>query len=106
MASLFNIFLRKRPVQIFLIIISLLIPISSAYFHYHDLDQADLPLLDSSLQNLNRENPLIVHQNESEVFLSRCSSTVFSLEINLFGQACRLSFLVPSLDQNTFVLRC
>jgi hypothetical protein len=99
--------MKRGLTQILLfILITLFIPLYSAYLDYCDLAEADLLCCDMSFENPDQENLLIDQQDESKVFLSSGFSMHFPPGIDLLEQLPYLSFTTCSLDQKTFILRC
>jgi len=99
--------MERRLTLIFLVIlISLSIPLFSAYFDYYELAEAGFLAYDISFENPDQDNLPIDRQNESEVFLSSVSSIGFPPGINLLEQFAYFPFATCFLDQKTFALRC
>jgi hypothetical protein len=99
--------IKRRLTQIFLVIlISLSIPLFSAYLDYYDLAEGDFLFCDIGFENPDQENLLIDQQSESKVFISSAFSTMLPPAIDFLEQFTHFSFPTCSLDQKTFILRC
>jgi hypothetical protein len=99
--------MKRRLAQIFLVIlISLSIPLLSAYLDYYDLAEAGFLACDISFENSDEDNLSIDRQNEYEAFLPSAFSIRFPSGIDLLGQLPHFSFKTCFLDQKTFFLRC
>ena len=98
---------RLRLIQFPLIIlISVFIPLLSAYLDYSDLADVDFPSQDRSFENPDQTDPLAAQQNEPKL----CTSGFFPISlrpgIDLLEPFSHFTFQTPSLDQETTILRC
>jgi hypothetical protein len=99
--------MKRRFAQFFLVIlISLSIPLFSAYLDTYDLAEADFLACDISFESSDKDNLPIDRQNESEVFLPSAFLIRFPSEIDPPGQLPHFSFTTCPLDQKTCILRC
>jgi hypothetical protein len=98
---------RLRLIRIFLVIlISLLIPLVSAYLGYHDLVDVDFPSHERSFENPDQVDLLVAQRNELKLFTSGSVSIALRTGIDLLEQFFHLTFQTPSSDQETTILRC
>lgn len=99
--------MKKNLAQILLVIlISVGIPLFSAYLEYHDLAGADFFACDMGFENSDQDNLSMDRQDESEGVLSGTLSVTSTPSFDLLGQLPHLSFTACSLEQKTFTLRC
>jgi len=99
--------MERKLAPIFLVLlISLSIPLFSAYLDYHELTGVGFLACDISFESPDQDNPPNDRQNGSEVFLSIVSSIRFPPRINLSEPFTYFPSATCSLDQKTFVLRC
>jgi len=98
---------RLRLTRIFLVIlISLLMPLFSAYLDYHDLVDVDFPSQERSFENPDQADLLVAQRNEPKLFTSGFFPIALRTGIDLLEQFSHLTFQTPSSDQETTILRC
>lgn len=98
---------KKRLIQIVLVfLISLALPLLSAYFDFCDLSEADFLSRDICIENPDQDNLLIDQHNESRVLISGASTMRFPPGIGFLEQFPFVSSIKYSLDPETFILRC
>jgi len=98
---------RLRLTQFFLaILISIFIPLFSAFLDYYELADADFLSRNINFENPDQENLLIDQHDEFKVFISCASPNRFLPELELLEQFPLSPSATCSLDQKTFVLRC
>ena len=88
------------------ILISIFIPLLSAYLDYSDLADADFPSCDRSFENPDQVDLLLAQQNEFRSFVPGSFSVAFRPGIDLFEPYFYFSFQTPSSDQKIIILRC
>jgi hypothetical protein len=99
--------MKRKAIQIFLVIaISFTIPVSSGYFCYYTLAAADFLSLDLKFET--SDQAYLLAANQSQLKVSRLGGFFngFQLATYLFGQCFHLFSQIPSLKQETLVLRC
>jgi len=98
---------RLSLIRTFLIIlISIFIPLLSAYLDYSDLADFDFPSPDRSFENPDQVNLLVAQQNEPKLFTSGFFSTALRPGIDFLEQSSHFTFQTPPSDQETTILRC
>ena len=90
----------------FVILISIFIPLFSAYLDYSDVADVDFPSQDRSFENPDQVDLLVAQRNEPKLFTSGFFSVVLRPGIDLLEQASHFTFQTPSCDQETSILRC
>jgi hypothetical protein len=97
--------LRLIPFS-FVILISIFIPLLSAYLDYSDLADVDFPPRNRSFENPDQVDLLVAQQNEPNLFTSGFFPIALRPGIDLLGQFFHFTFQTPSSDQSTTILRC
>jgi hypothetical protein len=99
--------MKTKGLQIFLaVVISLAIPMFSAYVFYSNFAQTDFYSADLIFEYPDQERQLVECQNELIIFgLGHFSDQSVSL-INSVGQSISFSPWAGTLSQNTSILRC
>ena len=98
---------RLSLIRTFLIIlISIFIPLLSAYLDYSDLADFDFPSPGRSFENPDQVNLLVAQQNEPKLFTSGLFSVALRPGIDLLEQFSHFAFQTPPSDQETTILRC
>jgi len=107
MASLRNLCTKGKPIQIFLIIvISLLIPISSAHFHYRALSEADFLFTRLGVEAPDQISLPPGSLGKLKVLGSSDYYYLFILDNNISEQLPIISFQISPLALTVFILRC
>jgi hypothetical protein len=88
------------------ILISIFIPLLSAYLGYSDLADVDFPSHDRSFENPDRVDLLVAQRNEPKLFTSGFFSIALRPEIDLLEAFSHFTFQTPPSDQETTILRC
>ncbi len=88
------------------ILISIFIPLLSAYVDYWDLTDIDFPSRDRSYENPDQVDLLVAQQNERKLFTSGFFFIGLHPEIDLLEQFSQFTFQTPPSDQETTILRC
>ncbi len=99
--------MKRRFIQNYLVIVvSCLILVFPAYLRFSSYSEMNPFPGDLNFENTGQDDQLDDYKCESETFLL----AVFSIEslpgVSFLEQSLRLSSPVPSLDQETFILRC
>jgi hypothetical protein len=99
--------MRRKAIQIFLVIaFSFAIAASSAYACYYTVAAADFLSPNLNFETFDQEFLFSAYESELKVFESSSFFNGFQLATYLFGQSFYLFSHIPSLDQETLVLRC
>ncbi len=97
----------KGRIRIIVVIgISLSILITSAYFCYYTVAAADFLSPGLNFETFDQEFLLAAHENESKAFVPSCILNGLHLINYVSGLCSHFFFIIPSRDQDTFVLRC
>ena len=88
------------------ILISIFIPLLSAYLDYSDLGDVNFPTRNRGFENPDQGDLLVAQQNEPKLFTSGFFSIALRLGIDLLGEFFHFTFQTPSSDQSTIILRC
>jgi hypothetical protein len=88
------------------ILISIFIPLISAYLDYSDLADFDFPSRDRSFENPDQVDLLVAQQNEPKLFISGFFSVALRPGIDLLVQFSHFTFQTPPSDQEITILRC
>jgi len=97
---------RKKVQFFFVIAISFFLLVFSGYLYYHNLGEANLFSADLSFENPDQENAFVDQQKEFRVSVLNFFSILFLPGASLFEQFLGFSYRIPSLEQETFVIRC
>jgi hypothetical protein len=96
----------KRIQIILVIIISLAIPMSSAYVCCYTAAAADFLSPNLNFENFDQELLLSAYESKLKVFIPGSFFDGFHQLTYLFGQSSHFFFQIPSPDQGTLTLRC
>ncbi len=99
--------MKRKFIQILLIlVISLAIPVSSAYISYYTVASADFLSSDLGFEAFDQEYVAAANQSELKIFDSSNSSKAAPQELFPIGLFPHLSSQIFPPDQRTSVLRC
>jgi hypothetical protein len=99
--------MKRKPIKIILVIaISLAIPMFTAYIYYYTVASADFLSPNLKLEALDQEYLMAANQSELKVSRSVGFFNGSQLATYLFGQSSHFFSQIPSLDQETLILRC
>jgi hypothetical protein len=99
--------MKKNLAQnLLVILISVCIPLFSAYLQCHDLAGTDFFASDTGFENSDQDNLSMDRQDESEGALTGTLSAISTPSFDLLRQLPHVSFTACSLEQKTFTLRC
>jgi len=98
---------RLRLIRFSLVIvISIFIPLLSAYLDYSDLADVDFPSPDRSFENPDPVDLPVARQNEPKLFTSGFFTIALCPGVGLLEQFFHFTFQTPSSDPETTILRC
>ncbi len=98
---------KLRLIQFPLVIlISIFIPLASAYLDYLELSDVDFPSRDRSFQNPDQADLLVAQQNEPKLFTSGFFLIALRPGIDRLEPFSHSAFRTPPSDQETTILRC
>jgi hypothetical protein len=99
--------MKRKPIKIILaMVISLAIPVSSAYTGYYTVAVADFLSPNLNVEAFDQEYLLAANLSQLQGSQSGVFFNEFRLATYLFGLPSYLSSQIPSLDQKTIILRC
>ncbi len=96
----------KLTQSLFVILISIFIPLLSAYVDYSDLADVDFPSHDRSFENPEQVDLLVAQQNEPKLFTLGFCSITLRPGIGFLEQTSQTTSQTPSPEQETTFLRC
>ena len=88
------------------ILISIFIPLLSAYLDYSDLADYDFPSCDRSFENPDQVDLLVAQQDEPKLFTWGFFSVAVRPGIDALEPFSHFAFQTPPSDQETTILRC
>jgi len=113
---LYTVYIIKGPVDvksrfkgiriIIVVAISFSILISSVYFCYYTVAAADLFSPGLNFEAFDQEFLSVAHENQLKAFVPGSFLNGLRCFHYFSGFFYHFSFIIPSLDQDTFVLRC
>jgi hypothetical protein len=99
--------MKRKTIQIFLVItFSFAITASSGYACYYTVAAADFFSPHLNFETFDQEFLFSAYESELKVFDSSSFLNGFQLATYLFGQSSYFFSKIPSLDQETLILRC
>ena len=99
--------MKSRSIQSLLVVaISFFILVFPAYLRYTNLSEMNLFPTDLNFENPDQDDQLQDQQHGSDLLSLNVFYALSLPEANLFKQLCHLFSPVPSLEQETSILRC
>jgi hypothetical protein len=99
--------LKRKSIKIILVVaMSLAISMFTAYIYCYTVASADFLSPNLNIETFDQEFLFSAYESEWKVFESSSFLNGFQLATYLFRQSFYLFSQVPSLDQETLILRC